>query len=89
VLALLLRIQEVTGSDLAPQTGYAEVFRGIPQSLQESDSIMPGHKLRPLLSSSFPIHHSLTIPTFGAILKTSLNKTGTDKIRVGSGTPLE
>jgi hypothetical protein len=35
-LTLLLRIWEVPGSNLGPETGYPDVFYGCPQSLQEN-----------------------------------------------------
>jgi hypothetical protein len=34
----LLHIREVPGSNLGPETGYPEVLRGLPQSLQATKS---------------------------------------------------
>jgi hypothetical protein len=38
---ILIRIPEVPGSNLGPVTGYPEVFRGVPQSLQPNAGIVP------------------------------------------------
>jgi hypothetical protein len=40
-LTLVLRVWEILGSNLGPETGYPEVFRDIPQSLQENAGIVP------------------------------------------------
>jgi hypothetical protein len=64
---LLLRIREIPDSNLVPETGYSDCFRGFPQSLQR----MPKYELkirpRPLPSKSFSIHHSLISPSFYTI----------------------
>jgi hypothetical protein len=41
VVSTLLRIREVSGSNLGPETGYPEVFRGFPQSFQANAEIVP------------------------------------------------
>jgi hypothetical protein len=66
-LALLLRIREVQGSDLRPKTGYPEGFRGFPQSLQANASTVLRTRLRPLPSTTLPIHDSLIILSFDTI----------------------
>jgi hypothetical protein len=41
-LTLLLRIREVPGSNISPETGYPYwFFRGCPQSLQANAGIVP------------------------------------------------
>jgi hypothetical protein len=68
-LTLLLRVQEVPGSNFDPGTGYPEGFRGFPQSLQANARIVAYLKIRsrPLPSKSFPINHLLITLSFDAI----------------------
>jgi hypothetical protein len=40
-LTLMLRIREVPGSNIGPDTSYPEGFRGSPQSLQANAGIVP------------------------------------------------
>jgi hypothetical protein len=41
-LTLLLRIREVSGSNLGPKTDYLDwYFRGFPQSLQSDSGVVP------------------------------------------------
>jgi hypothetical protein len=40
-LTLVLRIREILGSNLGPETDYPEVFRDVPQSLQKNAGIVP------------------------------------------------
>jgi hypothetical protein len=67
-LTFLLRIREVSGSNLGPQTGYPNYgFRGF-SSLSKRIlgwylQIWP----QPLPSKSFPIHHALVILSFDTI----------------------
>jgi hypothetical protein len=35
VVNILLRIREVSGSDICPETGYFEAFRGFPNFFQD------------------------------------------------------
>jgi hypothetical protein len=57
-LALLLCIREVPGSNLGPETGYPDW--GFPQSFQANTEIVPFIRPRPLSSTSFSIHYSLS-----------------------------
>jgi hypothetical protein len=41
LLAILLRIREIPGSNLGSDTGYPEAFRGIPQCLQANTETAP------------------------------------------------
>jgi hypothetical protein len=41
LLELLFSIREVSGSNLGPETGYSEVFRGFPQSIQANSGVVP------------------------------------------------
>jgi hypothetical protein len=45
-----LDLREIFGSDLGPVAGYPEIFRDIPQSLQENSKIVP---LRGFLPNPF------------------------------------
>jgi hypothetical protein len=66
-LTLLLRILEVPGSYLGPETGYPDcVFRGFLQSLQANAGIVYQNRTLRLPSISFPIRHSLTAFLFHA-----------------------
>jgi hypothetical protein len=40
-LTFLLRVRDVPGSNLGPDTGYPECFRGFPQPLQTNAEILP------------------------------------------------
>jgi hypothetical protein len=40
-LTLLIRVWEVPGSNLGPETCYPEVIRGFPLSLQANAGVMP------------------------------------------------
>jgi hypothetical protein len=40
-VALLLCVWEVPGSTLGLETGYPDMFRGFPQSIQEDAGIVP------------------------------------------------
>jgi hypothetical protein len=58
-LMLLLRTREARGSNLVPETGYADLFCGLPQFLRESTEIVPQILARPLSFTSSPVHYSL------------------------------
>jgi len=55
----VLIFQDVPGSNLGPEAGYANKVRGFPESLQKKKvGIVPGIRSRPLPSTPFPISHS-------------------------------
>jgi hypothetical protein len=67
-LITLLRSWEAPGSNLSLETGYPDLgFCGFPQFLQVNAGIVPKIRPRPLLSTSFPIHNSLTTILFDAV----------------------
>jgi hypothetical protein len=64
IQAAMLRtyIQESLGSNLDRDIGYSEAFCGFSQSFWAISDIVPQFTSRSLPSTSFPIHHSLTLP---------------------------
>jgi hypothetical protein len=60
LLTLLFRILEIPGSNIGSETGYPEVFRGLPQSLHENAGTVLKIRHQPFPSTSlhFTIHSS-------------------------------
>jgi hypothetical protein len=57
LLALLLHIWEVSGSDLGPETGYPDCnFNGFPQSVHANAGTAPYIRSQLLPSTFFAIH---------------------------------
>jgi hypothetical protein len=63
MLALaIICIQEVTGSNHGCNSGYPEMFRGLPQYLQENVELVPLIWLGRFPSTYVLIHYSLNRP---------------------------
>jgi hypothetical protein len=50
-VAFLLHTQENSGSNLGPEKGYTEPFRGFTQSLQTSNWIVSQIRIQPFIST--------------------------------------
>jgi hypothetical protein len=68
MLTFLLRIQDVTVSNLSPKTGIlTEVYRTVSKCLQTKARKVSQIRPRPLTITSFPIHNLTSSPLFDAI----------------------
>jgi hypothetical protein len=80
----LLRIQEVPGSNLDPETGCPEVFCGVPQSLQKNAGIVSQNltttaSFSVISNSSFTYHPSIQHYINLSHRKKPVNKLQTNK----------
>jgi hypothetical protein len=73
-LTLLLRIWEVSGSNLGPETEYSERSFVVFPSPLDNAGIVPQTRPRLIPSTSFPIHHSLAKLSFDDIQSELLRK---------------
>jgi hypothetical protein len=74
---LLTYIQKIPGLNHSWDGDSPEVFHGFIQSFQVNTDIFPQIRLGPLLSTFLPVHYSLIILPFNAVLSelaASLNK---------------
>jgi hypothetical protein len=67
LITLLTCSREVSGSKLALDTQYPEVFSGFPQFLELNALIVSKIRLRPFYSASLPINFSRITLQFDAI----------------------
>jgi hypothetical protein len=61
MVAVVLRIQVVSGSNLRSKKGYADVLPDISRSLQENTEIVAQNRRRLLHSLSSAVHYSMSI----------------------------